>query len=230
MVDGRPLAGVTGRACYRSCTVTEPRCLRELVILEILAIVAIAIAPLGAIPVAVPLLIAASLSRWVRYRDWAELFHGGSRAALVGLAAGGAAVAVALVLGTPLVEHVTDRAVEWSMFPLVRGNASQLFAMALLVGVMALATELALRGWIVERVLELAAGRPGATTLAILVGAIAEAVVTPGDLAVRIGAALFGAGLGAMYVAGGRSVVAPVCARVAFAVGTLVLEAMKLIG
>ena len=66
---------------------------------------------------------------------------------------------------------------------------------------------------IVERLLELS---PGPPLLPIAVGALAEAVVSPGDLAARFGAALFGAGLGALYVTGGRSVVAPICARLRF--------------
>ena len=87
--------------------------------------------------------------------------------------------------------------------------------------------ELALRGWIVERVLELS---PRAPVLPILVGAFAEAVVTPGGVAVRLGAGVFGIGLGWMYVAAGRSVVAPMLARIAFQVGAVVLEALRLIG
>ncbi|HUS32132.1 MAG TPA: CPBP family glutamic-type intramembrane protease [Kofleriaceae bacterium] len=209
----------------------QSRELRGLVIVEILAIVGLAFVPLPAIvPVAVPLLVLASLSRWTRGRDWGELFHGGLRATIVGATAGIVGLALALAIGTPLVEHVTDRAVEWSMYTLVRGNASQLFAVAIYVAVTSLAAELALRGWIVERVLELASGRPGVTVLAILIGSAAEMIVTPGNFAMRAGAGLFGAGLGMMYVAGNRSIVAPICARMAFALGALMLESMKLVG
>jgi hypothetical protein len=79
----------------------------------------------------------------------------------------------------------------------------------------------------VERVLELS---PGAPVLPVLLGAIAEMIVMPGELAVRLGAGLCGLGLGAMYVAGGRSVLAPVLARGGFAVGAVVLEALRVIG
>jgi hypothetical protein len=40
---------------------------------------------------------------------------------------------------------------------------------------------------------------------------------------------MFGGALGALYVAGGRSVLPPVCARLAFAVGALLLEALRLV-
>jgi hypothetical protein len=142
-------------------------------------------------------------------------------------AAGLAALGIAIVAGTPFVELMSGRAVEWPAFPVVRGSASQLLLVALVVIAMAVASELALRGWIVERVLELS---PGPPVLPVLVGAIAEALVTPGDLAARIGAGLFGAGLGGIYVAAGRSVLAPICARGAFSLGAIVLEALRVIG
>ena len=125
------------------------------------------------------------------------------------------------------IEEMRDRAVEWSTFPIVRGSPTQLALVALIVIAMAIANELALRGWIVERVIELS---PGPPVLPVLVGAIAEAVVTRGDLAVRIGAGVFGAGLGWIYVAAGRSIVAPICARIAFGLGAISLEALRVIG
>jgi hypothetical protein len=71
---------------------------------------------------------------------------------------------------------------------------------------------------------------PGPAVLPVLVGAIAEALVTPGDLAARIGGGVFGAGLGWLHVAAGRSVVAPICARLAFGLGAVALEALRVIG
>ena len=205
----------------------QPRELRGLVPFEIAAVLGLAIAPLPeALPVALPLLVVASASRWLRGRDWSQLLHGGSRA-WVGAAAGLAALAAAVAVGTPFVELMSGRLVEWSEFPIVRGNPSQLAVVALIVVAMAVASELALRGWIVDRVLELS---PGPPVLPVLVGAIAEAMVTPGDLASRIGAGAFGAGLGWIYVAAGRSVLAPICARIAFGLGAVGLEALRLIG
>lgn len=195
---------------------------------EIAAVLALAIVPLpDALPIALPLIVAATASRWIRRREWSELLVAGSATASIGAAAGAAGLAIAFVAGTPFVEAMSGRAVEWSAFPIVRGNASQLVLVGLIVIAMAVASELALRGWIVERVLELS---PGPAILPVLVGAIAEALVTPGDIAARIGAGLFGAGLGWMYVAGGRNLLAPICARIAFGLGAAVLEALRVAG
>ncbi len=199
---------------------------RDLVVFEIVAVLALAIAPLPeSMPVALPLLVVASLSRWWRGRSWAEVATGGyaKSGAVVGLVALGLAV----VAGAPFVESLSARAVEWSSFPIVRGSAMQTVLVAVVVGVTAVASELALRGWIVERVLELS---PGSPVLPVLIGAIAEALVTPGDVTVRIGAGLFGMGLGWLYVASGRSVVAPICARASFAIGAVILEGLRVIG
>lgn len=178
-------------------------------------------------PVALPLVACASISRWLRGRSFTEVLHGGADKALIGALAGAVALGLALLAGTPVVEMITLRAVEWSSYPIVRGSASQMAVVIVIVTIAAIAYELALRGWIVERMLELA---PGPAVLPILVGAIAEAVITPGGVSVRIGAALFGIGLGWMYVAAGRSVLAPMLARIAFQVGAVVLEALRMIG
>lgn len=206
----------------------EPRELRTLVPFEVAAIVALAIAPLPeVVPIALPLVVLATASRWARLRSWDELLRASRGTGAVGVAAGLGALAIAVIAGTPFVELLSGRAVEWSGFPIVRGNVSQLVVVALIVIAMAIATELALRGWIVERVLELS---PGPPILPVLVGACAEALVTRGDLAARIGAGLFGIGLGWMYVSAGRSVIAPICARVAFSLGAVALEALRVVG
>lgn len=204
---------------------------------------AIAAAPLPAlVPAVLPLLVAGSLSRWVRGRTWADAVRGGRTSGgaplaadpgawrhrlAAGALAGLAAALCALLAGAPVIEALALRSVEWSSYPLVRGNAPMFAIFAVLVVATAIAAELALRGWIVERVLELS---PGPPILPVLVGAFAEALITPGDLAARLGGGLFGAGLGWMYAAGGRSVVAPICARIVFQLGVLLLEAMRLVG
>src|SRR5207302_8184556 len=103
------------------------------------------------LPEIVPLFVAATASRWARGRSWGEVAGGGGLYYGVGALAGAAALVIALVLGTPLVEAIADRAIEWSTFPIVRGSSTQLFAVMLLVGVAAIATELVLLGWLVER-------------------------------------------------------------------------------
>ena len=172
---------------------------RGLVPVEVAAVLAVAAIPLpDALPIALPLFVAASLARWVRGKSWSDVVRGpGSRAA-IGAIAGLAALALAVVLATPLIEGGSQRAIEWAQFPLARGNAQMFVFASLQIVLVAIAWELALRGWIVERVLELS---PGPATLPVLVGAFAEAVVVPGDAAVRIGAMILGLGLGAMYVA-----------------------------
>jgi hypothetical protein len=207
-------------------TASEPRALRELVPFEIGAVIALALVPLPeAVPVALPLVVAAIASRKVRRRSW-EVVRADRVHALVGAAAGLAALVLALAIGTPAIEAAIDRAVEWSRYAIVRGNVASLWFVALYAAAVGFASELALRGWIVERVLELA---PGQRVLAILVGAIAEAILEPGTLTTRIGAAIFGVGLGWMYVAAGRDVIAPTCARIAFQLGAAVLEAVRVI-
>lgn len=205
---------------------SEVRELRGLVPLEV-AIVGVAATVSLSIPVVIPLLAAASLSMWVRGRSFAQLTKGPALYAAVGFAAGLVGLACAVVVGTPMVERITDQAVVWSMYPMVRGSATAFATLAVLVGLGAVAAELVLRGWIVERVLELGRGN---VVLAILVGAVAEALVSGGDFTARIGAGLFGIAMGWMYVAGGRSVTAPVLARLAFSVGALVLEALRVVG
>jgi hypothetical protein len=199
--------------------------LRNLVPFELAAIIAAALVSLP-VPVAVPLLVLASISLWLRGRSWAELVKGPAMYAAIGGAAGLLALALALLAATPLVEVITDQAVQWSMYPFARGSGGQAVMVAIVVGISAIASELVLRGWIVERVFEVRGHR----VLAIVIGALAEAALSEGDLAMRFGAGVFGLGLGWMYIAGGRSIVAPLCARLAFTLGALGLEAARLVG
>jgi len=208
--------------------VSEPRARRGMVPVEIALVLAIAAIPWPeGIQLGIPLVVVASICRWLRGRSWGEVVHGGRDQALVGGIAGLVALGLALIVGTPLIEALATRGIDWSRFPIVRGSVQQLVMVLVLVSVGALATELAFRGWLVERVLELS---PGAPLLPVMCGALAEAIVTPGDAAARLGAGLFGAGLGWMYVAAGRSIVAPVLARIAFSGGAVILEAFRLIG
>jgi hypothetical protein len=182
------------------------------------------------VTVLVALLAVASVTLWLRGKSWALVVKGPALYAAIGAAAGLAALVLALVVATPLLEGVTDAAVQWSMYPVARGSAAQAIMVAIVVGVGALAAELVLRGFIVETVLDLAGHRHGARVLAIVTGAIAEVLLSEGDVAMRIGAGVFGLGLGWMYIAGGRSVVAPLCARLVFSLGAVALEALQWIG
>jgi hypothetical protein len=206
-----------------------PRELRNLVPFEVAVVVGAALVPLP-VPAAVPLLIAASISLWLRGRSWAGVIKGPALYAAVGALAGLAALVVGVFVSTPLVERITDYAVQWSMYPVARGNAGTAIMVGLVVAISAVAAELVLRGWLVERVLELGGSSGTRLVLAIGTGALAEALVTEGDLGMRVGAGLFGLAMSWMYVAADRSVVAPVCARLVFSLGALVLEALRVVG
>lgn len=192
-------------------------------LVEVAAFIAIAFAPWPeTVPIALPLIAVATLARLIRGKSWGELFH--RRGAWLGLAAGVVALIVAVIASTPLVETMTAKSVGWAQFPMVRGNLSGLVPVALLVAAMTAAMELGLRGWVVDRALELAP--PFA---AVAIGAGAEALLADG-MWNRIGGACFGAGLGWMYVASGRNLAVPMCARLGFQMGCVVLEYAKLIG
>jgi hypothetical protein len=194
-----------------------PRELRRLAPAEALAIVAIAIAPIGyTFPFALPLLVVASASLWVRGRSWSEHVVA-PRMLAVGALAGTLAIAIA----TPLFGAFRVTALDWWVLPALRGDTTQLAAALCVLLASAVALELALRGWIVERMLELS---PGPATLPIAAAALAEALVTPGPIVSRIGVGLFGAGLGVLYIACRRSVLAPIAARCAFVTGAALVE------
>src|SRR5512135_1333859 len=143
----------------------------------------------------------ATVVRWLRGKSWNELARGPASTAGIAAAAGIAALAIAILAAGPLVESLLQRGVEWSQFPLVRGSATRMLGLGCAVAALAVAEELALRGGIVETVLELSSSR----VLAIAAGAAGEALLVGGDLAVRAGGAITGVALGWMYVAAGRN-------------------------
>jgi hypothetical protein len=208
--------------------VTEQR--RILVPVEIATVLAVAVVSIADVwperlPIVLPLFAAASLLRWWRGRSWGEVAGPAPGYPKISAVVGVAALAIAVVAGTPLVEAVLDRAIVWSTYPIVRGSVHNLVVVALIVTLVAVCAELVFHGWIVDRVIELG----GPRAVAVLAGALAEALVTPGDLASRIGSGVFGLGLGWMYLAGGRSVRATVPARIVFQVGAVVLESLRVI-
>ena len=177
------------------------------------------------VPAVVPLVVVASLSLWLRGRSWAEVSK--ARRCLPRSARQPVrSRSCSRSCSAPAIETITDYAVQWSMQPVVRGNVATFAIVAVVVAASAAASRLVLRGWIVERALELGGHR----VVAVFIGALAEALLADGGVAIRIGAGLFGLGLGWMYIAGRRSVVAPICARLAFSLGALALEAMRVVG
>jgi uncharacterized membrane protein len=202
--------------------------MRGLVPFEIALVLALALAPIpDALPIAIPLAVAASIAKWIHGASWGDVVHANSLHAVVGLGAGIAGLLLGLLGGTPLVEALTSRTVEWSSNAVVRGNTAMLGGVVIFAATVALCMEAALRGWIVERVLDLA---PSQKVIAVLVGAFSEAILTPGDFAMRIGAGVFGIGLGWIYIAANRNVLAPILARMTFAIAIVILEGMRVIG
>ncbi len=200
--------------------------LRALLPVEALVLVVLAVAPLPyTLPIALPLVVAATLSRWLRGHSWRSLTLATHHAhplqlLLTGLVVG----AIALAVAAPLFGAFRVTAVEWWLVPAARGDSVRL---ALAIGfavVSAIAFELAMRGWLLERVWELS---PGPAALPIAAAAAMEALVVGGPLAARIGAGLFAAGLGLLYVAGGRSLLAPIAARATFAAGAIIVELLR---
>ena len=194
--------------------------LRSFVPLELLCVLAIAIAPLPpSVPAALPVLVVASLSRWSRGRGWSEL-----------VALRGSVIAVAVMIGAiaaasaaPAFAAFGVTAIEPWLVPAITGDPLRL-TLALTVAIAnAVAFELALRGWIIERFLELS---PGPARLPIIAAALAEAIMLPEPIGARIGAGLFGAGLGLVYIAAGRNVLAPIVARCTFACGCIIAAAV----
>ena len=205
---------------------------RNLVPAECAVVVAVAIVSVAGAwpdrwPTVLPLFVAASMFRWWRGGTWADIWHAAPKGyASISLAVGVGGLVAALVIGTPAIEALSGRAIVWSTYPMVRGSGMNFIAVALLAGAIAAASELVFRGWLVDRIVELA---PSNGTLAIMVGGLAEALVTPGDFASRLGAGIVGTGLGWMYLAGNRTVVATIPARVAFTLGAVLLEWLQVI-
>ena len=171
------------------------------------------------------LLLAASIVNWLRKRSWTERMRGPGVYAAIGAGAGAGALLFALFF-TPMIEGYSGQAVQWSMYPIVRGSGTAFFTVALIVAVGCLASELVFRAFLLELGHEFTKNY----AVAIVVAALAEALLAEGDPAVRLGAGVFSVGLGWMYVASGRSILAPLCARLVFSLGALVLEALRVIG
>src|SRR5690242_7265288 len=112
--------------------------LRSLLPFEVAIVIAAALVPLP-VPAVVPLLIAASISLWVRGRSWTDVIKGPPLYAAIGVLAGATALALALLVSTPLLEVITDYAVQWSMYPVVRGSGGTLVMVMIVVGVSAVA-------------------------------------------------------------------------------------------
>jgi hypothetical protein len=192
---------------------------------EALAIAATAIIPLP-VPAQIPLLSVASISLWVRGGSWSPRFATNRLRVVVGIAVGAAALALAFGVIGPALEAGAGAMIVWTQWGVVRGNVAAAIPVAIVVAALVVATEMILRGWIVERVLELASGWPGRiAAVAIAAGIEAIFLATPEN---AFGAMLFGAALGSIYLSSGRSLVAPIAARLVFELGIVVLEVARI--
>lgn len=196
----------------------------RLFVVEALALVVIAVAPVP-VPMGLALLVA-SLSLWARGGSWAGPAPAPGGAILGGAAVGAAALGLALLV-SPTLADVTGRAVEWNQYPAVRGSAVGFATVAMLVVAQGVAAEMAFRGWLVPRIAELAPR--GGVALAAVGAALAEALVTRGHLATRVGAFVLGLGGAVLYLGARRRLAAPIACRVVFDVGALALAALRLV-
>lgn len=194
---------------------------------EIVAVIACAVLPLP-VPAQLPLGVVAVVSYALRRERWENRFgFDGFRLGL-GIGTGACALVLALVAISPLLT-ARGAMVAWAEHAMVRGKPDAVVMVVIVVAATAVATELVFRGFILERVRPLVGGR-GATAVALAISACVEATVMGGGSARVFGAALVSVALGGLYLATGRSLVAPIAARVTFDVGVVVLEGLKMIG
>ena len=194
--------------------------------IELAALAVIAIAP---VPVPEAWLVAiASISIWTRGRSWADRRDPAPPELVpVGLLCGVAALIAALIVSEPIAA-LTGRAVEWSQYTIVRGSPQNFVVIACVVAAQAVAIEMALRGWWLPRVLEIAPR--GGVTLAVVASALAEAAITRGPITTRAGAFALGLGGALLYIGGGRRLAAPMACRLGFELGAVLLAALRVIG
>jgi membrane protease YdiL (CAAX protease family) len=191
-------------------------------------VLAAAIAVATPFPAQAPLLLMALISYGIRRKTWTERLASDGFRWAVGAATGAVALGIAFAVA-PVLEARTGGLVAWSNHGMVRGKLEMFASMALIVGALAAATELIMRGWILDRLLELLPGRAG-IAIAVALTAGLEAILTGAPGWSSVGAALVSAALSGLYLGSGRSLVAPIAARLTFELGVLVLEAFKLVG
>jgi hypothetical protein len=191
---------------------------------ELVAIAAIAIAPVP-MPAACALAVA-SASLWARGKSWFVTAPAPAELVPIGVVCGAIALAIALWISEPIA-IVTGRAVEWTQYAVVRGSPQAFVVVTVVVAAQAVAIEMALRGWLVPRVLELFPR--GGAALAIAASGLAEAAITPGHVATRAGALVLGVGGAILFLGAGRRLAAPIACRVTFELGAVLITALRLV-
>ncbi len=180
------------------------------------------------------LLVVASVAIMVRGGRWFEPRDGDRGAAwsaLGGMIIGVAALGAAWIASPAIVESV-GRDVEWTTEPVVRGSVQLATTVILVTVVLGLAAELVFRRWLLDRIAGavVARGEPRQVALAagVIVAAMIEAAVSPTGAGTRVGAVIASGGLGAIYVTSGGRIAACLTARLAFDVGAIIVQALRM--
>jgi hypothetical protein len=180
------------------------------------------------------LLAAASIAlalrggRWFVARDGDR---GAAWSALGGAIIGAVALAAAFLISPALLD-VTGHAVEWTTEPVVRGSLQLAAIVAVVTITLAVASELVFRRWLLDAVAGYIRDRGEPRSVALVAGiltaAVIEAAVSPFGEGLRMGSAVTGLGLGAIYVTSGGRLAAPITARVVFDVGAIIVQALRM--
>jgi hypothetical protein len=180
------------------------------------------------------LLAVASVAMMLHGGSWfvaRDRDRGAAWSALGGALVGAVALAASWQLSPALLE-TSNRSVEWTTEPVVRGSLQLAAVVVLVTATIALAAELVFRRWVLDRVAGyvLDRGEPRAVALVagILIAAVIEAAVSPSGAGFRLGVAVTSLGLGAIYVTSGGRLAASLTARLVFDVGAIIVQALRM--
>jgi gamma-glutamylcyclotransferase len=186
-----------------------------IVAVELLAIGAVGLIELP-VPRAAPLLVLASLSLWIRDRSWTDA---GLRAdpGWAGLAAAGLVVGAAsqLVISIAAGGPVQEQAV-------AQAGLTAASMVLLLQVAAAFASEMVFRGFLIERLEQVAS-----KDAAIAISAIAFAWIAGGGVLAFGGALVAGLGYALLYIAGGRTLVLPIAVHIGFEATAIVIGVLS---
>ena len=190
------------------------------------------------VPAAVPLLVLAALSLWLRGKGFAEVGLVATPRAWPHVAIGVVLGVAAFIASSALVgpaARLAGLGVDFNHLPPVRDNGSVLLSALLLAWAGAAAAEMVFRGYVLDR---LAGDLRLSSFTAVLVGAALygwalaagqDPGQDPGSLARVAGAALMGVGYGALYFAAGRNLLLPIAFHGAFESTNLLLLYLRLL-
>lgn len=176
------------------------------------------------VPVAVPLLVLAALSLWFRGKGFGQVGLIATPRAWphfgIGVVLGVAGFVVTWAVVGPM-GRLAGLVIDLAYLPPVRGNGEVLFQALILAWTTAVAAEMVFRGYVLDRLLGDVRLSPTAAVVvaALLYGwvlAASGAGQDPGSVVRFAGAAVVGAGYGALYLAAGRNLILPIAVHGAF--------------